>query len=58
MSGLQNIEIQPDGKTAWFEGGTYDGQVMAYLWDRGYVASRLHTPAYLQPKLVVANIRP
>ncbi|ORY71425.1 uncharacterized protein BCR38DRAFT_479917 [Pseudomassariella vexata] len=39
MSGLRNIDIQPDGKTAWFQGGTYDGQVMEYLWDRGYVAT-------------------
>lgn len=40
MSGLQSIDIQPDGETAWFQGGTYDGQVMEYLWDRGYVASK------------------
>ncbi|KAI1398668.1 hypothetical protein F4819DRAFT_502163 [Hypoxylon fuscum] len=39
MSGLQSIDIQPDGETAWFQGGTYDGQVMEYLWDRGYVAT-------------------
>ena len=39
MSALQSIKIQPDGKTAWFEGGTYDGQVIDYLWDKGYVAS-------------------
>ena len=40
MSGLTNIDIQPDNKSAWFQGGTYDGQVMEYLWDRGLVASK------------------
>lgn len=40
MSGLQEIHIQPEGQTAWFQGGTFDGQVMEYLWDQGYVASR------------------
>lgn len=40
LSSLGNIEIQPDGETAWFQGGTYDGQVIDYLWDRGYVASK------------------
>jgi hypothetical protein len=39
MSALQSISIQPDGKTAWFEGGTYDGEVIDYLWNQGYVAS-------------------
>lgn len=36
---LLNIEIQPDEKTAWFQGGTYDGQVMDYLWEKGFVAT-------------------
>ncbi|KAI0382391.1 hypothetical protein F5Y04DRAFT_45577 [Hypomontagnella monticulosa] len=39
MAGLLDITIQPDGKSAWFQGGTYDGQVMEYLWERGYVAT-------------------
>ncbi|KAK7931188.1 hypothetical protein PG985_001900 [Apiospora marii] len=36
---LLHIEIQPDGKSAWFQGGTYDGQVKDYLWEQGYVAT-------------------
>ncbi|KAF7194749.1 FAD-linked oxidoreductase OXR2 [Pseudocercospora fuligena] len=33
------IEIEPDGKSAWFGGGAYDGEVSRYLWARGYVAT-------------------
>jgi hypothetical protein len=44
LGALLNIEIQPDEKSAWFGGGTYDGQVMEYLWERGFVASK-HPPA-------------
>lgn len=39
MAHFKNIDIQPDGKSAWFGGGTYDGQVSEYLWQRGYVAT-------------------
>jgi len=39
MSGLSSIQIQASGKTAWFQGGAYDGEAIQYLWDRGYVAS-------------------
>ncbi|KAJ8133194.1 hypothetical protein O1611_g427 [Lasiodiplodia mahajangana] len=39
MSLLRDIDIQPDKKTAWFQGGAYDGQVIDYLWDRGLVAT-------------------
>ncbi|KAK2038886.1 FAD-binding domain-containing protein [Colletotrichum somersetense] len=39
MASLRGIEIQPSGKSAWFQGGVYDGQVMRYLWDRGYVTT-------------------
>jgi hypothetical protein len=39
MANFKQIDIQPSGKSAWFGGGTYDGQVSAYLWDRGYVAT-------------------
>ncbi|KAK1143241.1 hypothetical protein N8T08_006941 [Aspergillus melleus] len=39
MASLTNIDIQPDMKTAWFQGGTYDGQVMEVLWEKGYVAT-------------------
>ncbi|CRG92718.1 putative FAD-linked oxidoreductase YvdP [Talaromyces islandicus] len=37
MANLRNINIQPDGESAWFQGGVYDGQVTRYLWERGYV---------------------
>jgi hypothetical protein len=40
MTQLTNIEMQPGGKSAWFQGGTYDGQVTKFLWDQGYVASK------------------
>lgn len=36
---LQKITIQPNRKTAWFEGGVIDGTVTSYLWDRGYVTT-------------------
>lgn len=39
MVNLQNITIQSSGKTAWFQGGVYDGGVSSYLWDQGYVAT-------------------
>lgn len=45
MKQLLSIDLQPDQKTAWFQGGVYDGQVMQYLWDRGLVASM--TPSRL-----------
>lgn len=38
---LLSINIQPDKKSAWFQGGTYDGQVMDYLWEKGFVASKI-----------------
>jgi len=41
MGGLRAITIKPGAKTAIFQGGTYDGQVIDYLWDKGYVASKL-----------------
>jgi len=31
--------IQLDGKSAWFGGGTYTGQVANYLWDRGFITT-------------------
>jgi hypothetical protein len=37
MVNLAGIAIQPDGKSAWLQGGTFDGQVVDYLWDHGYV---------------------
>lgn len=36
---LNSITIQPDGKSAWFQGGTYVSQVTNYLWDRGFVTT-------------------
>ncbi|KAI0460033.1 hypothetical protein F5B21DRAFT_523915 [Xylaria acuta] len=39
MGQLLNIKMQPGNKSAWFQGGTYDGQVMDYLWDKGFVAT-------------------
>ncbi|KAI0467422.1 hypothetical protein F4859DRAFT_525339 [Xylaria cf. heliscus] len=39
MGVLQDIQIQPGQKSAWFQGGTYDGMVMEYLWDKGLVAT-------------------
>lgn len=43
MASLTKIDIQRDKKTAWFQGGTYDGQVMDVLWEKGYVASECST---------------
>lgn len=40
LGGLRDIEIQPDEASAWFQGGTYDGQVTECLWERGFVASQ------------------
>ncbi|KDN59786.1 hypothetical protein CSUB01_10237 [Colletotrichum sublineola] len=39
MASLASIKTQPSGKSAWFDGGAYGGQVMRYLWDRGYVTT-------------------
>ncbi|PGH14341.1 hypothetical protein AJ80_05931 [Polytolypa hystricis UAMH7299] len=39
MGSLNGITIQPDGKSAWLQGGTYGGPVIETLWDEGYVAT-------------------
>ncbi|KAJ6128717.1 CAZyme family AA7 [Penicillium samsonianum] len=39
MQLLTGITIQSDGKSALFQGGTYDQQVMDTLWEEGYVAT-------------------
>ncbi|KAF7863838.1 hypothetical protein EAF04_006803 [Stromatinia cepivora] len=39
MGLLRDINIQQGGKTAILQGGTYDGQVIDYLWDKGYVTT-------------------
>ncbi|KAL4935589.1 hypothetical protein BDV06DRAFT_228690 [Aspergillus oleicola] len=36
---LNKMTIQPDGKTVWLEGGVYDGPVVRYLWEQGYVTT-------------------
>lgn len=37
MKELTAITIDPDGKSALFQGGSYAHDVMATLWDQGYV---------------------
>ncbi|KAL7624848.1 hypothetical protein AAE478_004062 [Parahypoxylon ruwenzoriense] len=37
MDLLRRITINDSGKTAWFQGGTYDQQVIDELFERGYV---------------------
>lgn len=39
MGNLRNIAIQPNGRSAWLQGGVYGGQVTRYLWDHGYVTT-------------------
>lgn len=39
LANLKNITIQPNGESAWFEGGAYDGEVSRYLWEQGYVTT-------------------
>lgn len=39
MKALTKISVQPGGKTAWLQGGTYNGPVIDELWEQGYVAS-------------------
>jgi len=36
---LDKITISKDKKSALFEGGVWDEQVIGYLWDRGFVTS-------------------
>jgi hypothetical protein len=36
---LNSITIQPDGKSAWFQGGVSVSQVTNYLWDRGFITT-------------------
>lgn len=40
MQLLTGITIQSNGKSALFQGGTYDQQVMDTLWEEGYVTSK------------------
>lgn len=37
---LNQIKIQPGGKTAILGGGTYGKQIIEYFWDRGYVTGK------------------
>ncbi|KAK2603628.1 hypothetical protein QQS21_004209 [Conoideocrella luteorostrata] len=39
MSKLVNITIQPDQKSALFQGGVYGDLVISTLWDKGFVTS-------------------
>ncbi|KAI5867522.1 hypothetical protein GGS23DRAFT_612662 [Durotheca rogersii] len=39
MDLLRDITINKGGKTAWFQGGTYDQQVIDELFEQGYVAT-------------------
>ena len=39
MENLKNITIQPDGQSAWFQGGGTAGDVNSYLWSQGYVTT-------------------
>lgn len=39
MKALTRIDVQPDGKTAWMQGGAFNGAVIDELWEQGYVAS-------------------
>jgi hypothetical protein len=36
---LNQVTIQPDGKSAWLQGGTQGGPVSAYLWGKGHVTT-------------------
>lgn len=50
MSKLQSIQIQPDGKTAWFQGGTYGQQVWSICGIRATSQVRfLPTTAFQHP---------
>ncbi|GFF75239.1 6-hydroxy-D-nicotine oxidase [Aspergillus udagawae] len=39
MRQLNNITIQPSGKSAWFQGGLTVLPVIQYLWDKGFVTT-------------------
>ncbi|OQE43750.1 hypothetical protein PENCOP_c003G01409 [Penicillium coprophilum] len=39
MASLRGLTIQPNKKSALFQGGTYGGQVIDTLWDQGYVTT-------------------
>ncbi|KAL4928009.1 FAD-binding oxidoreductase [Aspergillus undulatus] len=36
IGSLNKITVQPDGNSAWLQGGVYDGPVNRYLWEKGY----------------------
>lgn len=37
---LHTIRINPDGTSAFMQGGVYADQVISSLWDAGYVTSK------------------
>lgn len=39
LSKLTQVTIEPNGKSAWLQGGTIAGPVNKYLWDNGYVTT-------------------
>ncbi|KAF2685189.1 FAD-binding domain-containing protein [Lentithecium fluviatile CBS 122367] len=39
LSQLTNIKIQPNKKSAWFQGGTWGGNIIKTLWDQGFVTT-------------------
>jgi len=39
LANLNSITIELDGKSAWFGGGTYTGQVANFLWERGFITT-------------------
>jgi len=41
---LRGITIQPDGKTAIFQAGTFGSEIIERLWDQGYVTTTGSTP--------------
>jgi hypothetical protein len=39
LSQINKIRIQPNKKSAWFQGGTWGGNIIKTLWDQGFVTS-------------------
>lgn len=39
LSKLQRMTVQPDGKSAWVQGGSRSGPINRFLWDKGYVTT-------------------
>ncbi|KAL4809572.1 hypothetical protein BDV18DRAFT_157323 [Aspergillus unguis] len=39
LAALREYTIQPDEKSAWFQGGSYGGSMIESLWERGFVVT-------------------